>query len=196
MQYIDTKKLRELIDNYDQSREMLKKNAFVPGAGAPPPQGDPNAMPPGGGPPPLGGMPPGPPPPGGMPPGPPMDPSMMGMPPGGGPPPPGGMPPGGAPPMDPGMMPPGGGPPPPGGGGGVQPEVEGALADLAGGMDQLAQTAEAQQQQTEQLSKRMLDIEQRINEKDQEDKMKDAAPFEGSTKNQQQVALQDLADGV
>ena len=202
MQQLDIKELMSLCDQFDNGRALLKKQAFVPGAGAPPPQappvdpqtgmpidpntgqpmpppqgGDPNAMPPGGGPPPPGG-------PGGPPPG---DPNAM---------PPGG--PGGPPPDGAGGPPPdgAGGPPPPDGGGGVPPEVEGALTDMAGGLNQLAQASEAQQQQTDQLSKRMMDIEQRMDDKEKEEKLNEAAPFEGSTKTQKDVATTGLTDGL
>lgn len=175
MQRFDLTPILEAIDEFDKGWQHMDKAAFVPNAGAPGPQTQ--------GPPPMspeeqammaqGGMPPG------------------AMPPGG---------PGGPPPMSPeeqammaaqagGGMPPGGpaGPPPPQGGGGMPPEVEGMLSELAGGMQQVAQTVESQQQQTDEMAKRMLALEQRLDEKDNEDKMREAAPFEGSTRTPKDV---------
>lgn len=149
----------------------MRKSAMVPAPGGPPPQaggpppGDPNAGPPG---PPPGG-------PGGPPPG---DPN------------------GGPPPGDPnaGPPPPGGpGGPPPDGPGGMSPEVEATLSQLADGMGQVAQTVDQQQEMTAQMSKRMLDLEQRLDAKEKEDKMKESAPFEGSTRNGKSLSLAGIA---
>lgn len=176
---INTAEIREAIAAFNLGRAQLTKMAFVPGpapqgpaAGGPPP-GDPNMMPP----------PPG--DPNMMPP--PGDPSMM-PPPGGdpnamppGPPPPGG---------DPNMMPPppGGAPPPPGQGGGMPPELEQVLTDMAGGMQQISQTVEQQQATVEQLGSRQLEIENKLQELMQS--LNGPAPFEGSTKSQQDVEAQ------
>lgn len=153
---------------------------MVPAPGGPPPQaGGPPPGDPNGGPPPPGG-------PGGPPPG---DPN-------GGPPP--GDPNAGPPPGDPNGGPPPqggpGGPPPDGGqGGGMSPEAEATLSQLADGMGQVAQTVEQQQEMTAQMSKRMLDIEQRLDAKEKEDKMKESAPFEGSTRNGKSISLAGIA---
>ena len=55
------------------------------------------------------------------------------------------------------------GPPPPPPAGGIPPELEGALSQLAGGMDTVSQTVEQQQAQTDQLSQSMLAIEEELN---------------------------------
>lgn len=167
---INTAEIREAIAVFNLGRAQLTKMAFVPGpapqgpaAGGPPP-GDPNAMPPGEDP---NAMPPGPPP---------GDPNAM--PPGGAPPPPG----------DPNAMPPGGAPPPPGQGGGMPPELEQVLTDMAGGMQQISQTVEQQQATVEQLGSRQLEIENKLQELMQS--LNGPAPFEGSTKSQQDVEAQ------
>lgn len=171
---INTAEIREAIAAFNLGCAQLTKMAFVPGpapqgpaAGGPPPGGDPNMMPPPGDPnmmPPPGGdpnaMPPGPPPGG--------DPNMM-------PPPPGG---------DPNAMP----PPPPGQGGGMPPELEQVLTDMAGGMQQISQTVEQQQATVEQLGSRQLEIENKLQELMQS--LNGPAPFEGSTKSQQDVEAQ------
>ena len=89
------------------------------------------------------------------------------------------------PPGDPGMMPPPGdpnamppqGPPPPPPAGGIPPELEGALSQLAGGMDTVSQTVEQQQAQTDQLSQRMLAMEEELN--NLRASLNGPAPFEG-----------------
>lgn len=163
----DIENIKAIVEAFDQGREALTKFAFTPTAPpAPPatamppqgpPPGDPNAMPPQD--------------PNMMPPGdpnamPPQDPNMM-------------------PPQDPNMAPPPGDPnampmppqgPPPAGG--VPPELEGALSQLAGGMDAVAQTVEEQQSQTDQLSQRMLSMEEEIN--NLRASLKGPAPFEGA----------------
>ena len=126
----------------------------MPPGGAPPM--DPNAMPPGAMPPPPGD--PNAMPPGAMPP--PGDPNAM--PPGD----PNAVPP---PPADPNAMPPGGS--------GISPELESAISQLAGGMTSVSQTVEAQQAQTDQLSQRMLAMEEELNKMKTE--LKAPAPFEG-----------------
>ena len=108
-----------------------------------------------------------PPPPGGpgMPP--PGDPGMM-------PPPPGAMPP---PPGDPGMMPP---PPggPQGGPGGMNigGEFERKLAELFGGVDQMAQVMTQQEKKIEVMGSRLEQLEKLIDK--QNAALKDPAPFE------------------
>lgn len=179
MQRFDLNQIYDAIDSFDKSCARMDKMAFVPGAQAPPPMaeqgGDPAMAQQGGAPP--------------------MDPNMM---------PQGGDPnmmqqQGMAPAMaqggDPNMMPPQGGDPdmaqqqpPAGGGGGLSPEVEGALSELAGGVQQVAQTVESQQQQTEQMAKRMLALEQGLNEVKLEAKNRQPMPYEGSTKTIRDIA--------
>lgn len=160
----DIENIKAIVEAFDAGREALTKLAFTPTAAPAPPA---TAMPPQG------------PPPG--------DPGMM-PPPGAPMPPPGdpnAMPPQGPPPGDPGMMPPGDpnamppqGPPPPPPAGGIPPELEGALSQLAGGMDTVSQTVEQQQAQTDQLSQRMLAMEEELNNMRAE--LKGPAPFEGT----------------
>lgn len=174
----DIENIKAIVEAFDEGRTALTKFAFTPTASpAPPatamppgpPPGDPGMMPPPGDP---NAMPPQGPPPG--------DPGMM--------PPPGdpnAMPPQGPPPGDPGMPPPPGdpntmppqGPPPPPPAGGIPPELEGALSQLAGGMDTVSQTVEQQQAQTDQLSQRMLAMEEELNSL--RSSLKGPAPFEG-----------------
>lgn len=164
---IDTKQLRQAISAFDQGIAALEKNAFVP---APPPQG-PAA--------------------GGPPPGAPMDPAMGGMPVD----PNTGMPidPNTGMPIDPAMMqggapmppPPGAAPagPPPGPqGGGLSPEIEKMLSDMANGIQGVVDTATNQQQIIDTMSQRLLDLETKMNEMTQA--LDGPAPFEGSTKTQ------------
>lgn len=188
---INLENVRNAIKAFDASWQQMHKFAMVPGpagpppqAGGPPPGGDPNAMPPGAMPP--GGAPPPGMDPNAMPPGgaPPMGPDGQPMPPGGDP---NAMPPGG----DPNAMPPGGDPNAQGGG--MPPEAEAALSQLADGMGQVAQTVEQQQEATAQMSKRMLDLEQRLDAKEKEDKLKESAPFEGSTRNGKSISLKSIA---
>lgn len=154
----DIENIKAIVDAFDEGRAALTKFAFTPAAPPAPPA---TAMPPQG------------PPPG--------DPGMM--PPGAMPPPPGD--PNAMPPQDPNMAPPPGdpnamppqGPPPPPPAGGIPPELEGALSQLAGGMDSVAQTVEEQQSQTDQLSQRMLAMEEEIN--NLRASLKGPAPFEG-----------------
>lgn len=166
----DIENIKAIVNAFDEGRAALTKFAFTPTAPpAPPatamppqgpPPGDPNAMPP-------------------------QDPGMMPPPgdPGAMPPPPGD--PNAMPPQDPNMAPPPGdpnamppqGPPPPPPAGGIPPELEGALSQLAGGMDSVAQTVEEQQSQTDQLSQRMLAMEEEIN--NLRASLKGPAPFEG-----------------
>lgn len=161
----DLEQIKAIVNAFDEGRETLTKFAFTPAAppappmtAGPPPGApmDPNAMPPQG------------PPPG--------DPNAMS---------PQGPPPGA--PMDPNAMPPGGdpgAPPPPGPdggapqGGGIPPELENALSQLAGGMDSVSQTVEEQQAQTDQLSQRMLAMEEELNSL--RSSLKGPAPFEGA----------------
>lgn len=151
----DIENIKAIVEAFDAGREALTKLAFTPTAAPAPPA---TAMPPQG------------PPPG--------DPGMM--PPGAPMPPPGdpnAMPPQGPPPGDPNAMPPQGPPPPPPAGG-IPPELEGALSQLAGGMDTVSQTVEQQQAQTDQLSQRMLAMEEELNNMRAE--LKGPAPFEGT----------------
>lgn len=84
---------------------------------------------------------------------------------GGPPPPPPGGPQGGPPPPPPGGDPGAGAPPPPGPqGGGLPPELEQLLGDLANGVQGMAQTQEQQQGALDQLSKRLLDMEGQVND--------------------------------
>lgn len=153
----DIENIKAIVNAFDEGRAALTKFAFTPAAPPAPPA---TAMPPQG------------PPPG--------DPGMM--PPGAMPPPPGD--PNAMPPQDPNMAPPPGDPnamppqgPPPAGG--IPPELEGALSQLAGGMDSVAQTVEEQQSQTDQLSQRMLAMEEEIN--NLRASLKGPAPFEGGS---------------
>lgn len=164
----DIENIKAIVNAFDEGRAALTKFAFTPTAPpAPPatamppqgpPPGDPGMMPPPGDP---NAMPPQ--DPNAMPPQgdpnamPPQDPNMM-------------------PPQDPNAMPPQGTPPPPPAGG-IPPELEGALSQLAGGMDSVAQTVEEQQSQTDQLSQRMLAMEEEIN--NLRASLKGPAPFEG-----------------
>lgn len=157
----DIETIKAIVNAFDEGRAALTKFAFTPTAPPAPPMTaqppmDPNAMPPAD----PNAMPPaGPPPPGAMPPGPPPagDPNAM--------------PPAGPPPGDPGAP-----PPPPAGG--IPPELESALSQLAGGMDAVSQTVEEQQAQTDQLSQRMLAMEEEINTL--RSSLKGPAPFEGA----------------
>lgn len=182
--------LDEILNTFDAGRSALKKHAFI---SAGPPQGPASAPPPGGPPPPGPGAPPppgpgAPPPPGGgqvdpntgLPIDPqsgmPMDPQTGQLidpqtgqpvpPPGpGAPPPPGG---------DPNA---GGAPPPPQEGGAVPPELENALSQMSSSVESVANTVEQQQQQSDELTKRMLTMEDELS-KLKED-LKNPAPFEG-----------------
>lgn len=175
----DIENIKAIVAAFDEGRTALTKFAFTPTASPAPPA---TAMPPQGPPPGDPGMAPPPGDPGMMPP-PPGDPNAM---PPQGPPPgdPNAMPPQGPPPGDPGMPPPGDpnamppqGPPPPPSAGGIPPELEGALSQLAGGMDTVSQTVEQQQAQTDQLSQRMLAMEEELN--NLRSSLKGPAPFEG-----------------
>lgn len=205
MQAINFDVLRATIGAWEKKASTLEKFAMVPGPQAPPPQGGPPVDPQTGMPiDPQTGMPVD--PQTGMPIDPqtgmPIDPQtgqpMQGPPPGGpgGPPPgPGGPPPGpgGPPPGDPnaggapGGPPPGPGGPPPEGGGGLGPEGEQILSEVAGGMQEMAQTVESQQQQMDQITERMLALEQKEQDRDNKEKLKEANPFEGSTKTRRDV---------
>lgn len=164
----DIENIKAIVEAFDAGRVALTKFAFTPTAPPAPPA---TAMPPQGPPPGDPGMAPPPVDPNAMPPQdpnamppqgdpnamPPQDPNMM-------------------PPQDPNAMPPQGTPPPPPAGG-IPPELEGALSQLAGGMDSVAQTVEEQQSQTDQLSQRMLAMEEEIN--NLRASLKGPAPFEG-----------------
>lgn len=177
----ELEKIAQIVNAFDEGREALTKFAFTPSAppappmtagpqGGPPagpPPGDPNAMPPGGAPPPG-------------------DPGMM------------------PPPGDPNMPPPGPGPegaegappPPPAGpeGGAIPPELENALSQLAGGMDTVSQTVEEQQAQTDQLSQRMLAMEEELNK--MKDSLKGPAPFETGAEDITPSALPDTSKPI
>lgn len=180
MQRFDLNQIFEAIDSFDKSCDRMDKMAFVPGAQAPPPMAEQQppmdpAMAQQGGDPAMmqqQGMDPammqqqG------------MDPAMMQQ---------QGMDPAMAQQqgMDPAMAQQ---QPPAGGGGGLSPEVEGVLSELAGGVQQVAQTVESQQQQTEQMAKRMLAMEQELNEVKMEAKNRQPMPYEGSTKTVRDIA--------
>ena len=157
---IDTKQLRQAISAFDQGIAILEKKAFVP---APPPQG------------PAAGAP--------------MDPAMAGMPVD----PNTGMPvdPNTGMPMDPSMMQGGAPMPPPGApipppappapqGGGLSPEIEKMLSDMANGIQGVVENATNQQQIIDTMSQRLLDLETKMNQMTQA--LDGPAPFEGSTK--------------
>lgn len=168
---VDVSILKESLNSLRYAHAALQKRAYTEmgapagpmlgGGGAPPM--DPNAMPPGGAPP----MDPNAMPPGGAPP---MDPNAMppmdpnAMPPGGAPPmDPNAMPPmdpNAMPPADPNAMPPGGAPP----AGGISPELQQMLTQLADGMGEVATTSAEQQTAIDQLAKQQLQLEQRMQE--------------------------------
>jgi chromosome segregation ATPase len=70
----------------------------------------------------------------------------------------------------------------------MPPELEQVLTDMAGGMQQISQTVEQQQATVEQLGSRQLEIENKLQELMQS--LNGPAPFEGSTKSQQDVEAQ------
>lgn len=161
VQHIDITELEKALTKFDNKVQEFSKAAFTQTAPPPPPVTQappPGAMPP----PPPGG--PGMPPPG--------DPGMM--------PPPGAMPP---PPGDPGMMPP---PPggPQGGPGGmtIGGEFERKLAELFGGVDQMAQVMTQQEKKIEVMGSRLEQLEKLIDK--QNAALKDPAPFEDEAEPQ------------
>ena len=161
VQHIDITELEKALTKFDNKVQEFSKAAFTQTAPPPPPVTQappPGAMPP----PPPGG--PGMPPPG--------DPGMM-------PPPPGAMP----PPGDPGMMPP---PPggPQGGTGGmtIGGEFERKLAELFGGVDQMAQVMTQQEKKIEVMGSRLEQLEKLIDK--QNAALKDPAPFEDEAEPQ------------
>lgn len=147
----DIKTVENILSAFDEGRELLTKYAFTPTAAPPPPM---TAAPPGGDP---NAMPPG----GAPPPG--MDPNAV--------PPEGGMPPG----ADPNAMPPGGAPPPEQGGQ-IPPQLEGMLSEMANGVQGLSQAVEEQQGTVDQLSQRLLALEEQ--QSSLRDELKSPAPFE------------------
>lgn len=171
--HFDINQLRKDLGIFDSAIEKL---AFTPQGPPPPPM---TAGPPPGAPP-MGpdGQP--------MPPmgpdGQPLPPEAAGMPPGGAPPmgPDGQpMPPdGGAPPMGPDgqPMPPDGGMPP---AGGVDPQLEGMLAQLADGVTGMGNEVQSQREQIDQLTRRLLQMEQQMSSF--QDGLKAPAPIEAST---------------
>lgn len=178
----DIETATKILDLFDKGREALTKHAFTPTG---PPAGPATAMP--AGPPP--GAPMGPAMAGGAPP-PPMDPNAM--PPGAPMPPPPGDP-NAMPPMDPAMAggpppPPGpeaGGPPPPAQGG-IPPQLESQLAQMAQGVGGVVEAVESQQANMDQMSDRMLELENKISDLSEEkavaqakEELKAPAGFEG-----------------
>lgn len=189
----DLETLNNIVALFDQGREALTKFAFTP-MGAPqgpamaPPPGDPAAqggMPPQGDPNAQGGMPPVD-PNTGMPidpaTGQPMDPNAQGgMPPQGDPAAQGGMP-----PADPAAQ---------GGGGAVSPELENALSQMSSSVESVANTVEEQQAHNDELTKRMLSMEDELSKLREE--LKAPAPFEGggNADNGGSEKLQAIAQG-
>ena len=159
VQHIDITELEKALTKFDNKVQEFSKAAFTQTAPPPPPVTQ--APPPGAMPPPPGD--PGMPPPG--------DPGMM-------PPPPGAMPP---PPGDPGMPPPGG---PQGGPGGMNigGEFERKLAELFGGVDQMAQVMTQQEKKIEIMGSRLEQLEKLIDK--QNAALKDPAPFEDEAESQ------------
>ena len=138
MSTVDVSILKESLNSLRYAHAALQKRAYTEmGAPAGPVLG-------GGGAPPMD--------PNAMPPGgaPPMDPNAM---------PP--MDPNAMPPMDPNAMPPGGAPP---AGGGISPELQQMLTQLADGMGEVATTSAEQQTAIDQLAKQQLQLEQRMQE--------------------------------
>ena len=108
-------------------------------------------------------------------------PPMTAMPPGAMPPPgmdPNAMPPGAMPPpgMDPNAMPPQGDPNTQGGNP-IPPQLEGLLSEMANGVQGLSQAMEEQQSTVDQLSQRMLALEEQ--QSSLRDELKSPAPFGG-----------------
>lgn len=152
---IDTNSIRQAIQAFNAGIDLLEKKAFVP---APPPQGPASGAPAG---PPQGPVDPN----TGMPidpnTGAPMDPAAMG----------------GAP------MPPGPGAPAPAPapqGGGMSPELESMLSEMASGMQGVTETLNNQQQIIDTLAQRLADLEGKADQLN--NALSGPAPFEGSTK--------------
>jgi hypothetical protein len=70
----------------------------------------------------------------------------------------------------------------------MPPELEQVLTDLGGGMQEMAQTVEQQQVTVEQLGKRQLELENMLQE--MKSMLNGPAPFEGSTKNTQDLSAE------
>lgn len=169
MNYFDVNKLKEELNTFDK---LLEKMAFTPTSAPPPPM---TQMPPQGGQPPMDpamaqGAPPMPPQEGQ----PPMDPAAMQ---GGQPPMDPAMAQGGQPPMDPAAMQ-GGAPAP----GGMDPQFEGALAELAQGTQKLGEEVGAQRDQIDQLTQRLLQMEQQMSQL--QDGLKQPAPADAAPEEQ------------
>lgn len=189
---MDVKYLRKTLASFDAGIEALCKQAFVPApapagpaTGAPPmdPAMDPAMA--------GGGAPMPPPGPGGMPVDPntgmPIDPAT-GMP----------IDPNTGAPMDPAAMQGGGAPmPPPGPGagappaGGMPPELEGMLSEMANGVTSLSEMFQNQQATIDQLATRLQELEGKSNEL--HEMLNGPAGFEGSTKTPDTAGPQDSA---
>lgn len=195
---MDVNYLRKTLASFDAGIAALCKQAFVP---APAPAGPATGAPPmdpamaGGGapmpPPPGAGMPMPPPGPGGMPVDPatgmPIDPAT-GMP----------IDPNTGAPMDPAAMQGGGAPmPPPGPGagappaGGIPPELEGMLSEMANGVTSLSEMFQNQQATIDQLATRLQELEGKSNEL--HEMLNGPAGFEGSSKTPGTAGPQDSA---
>ena len=163
---IDTNSIRQAIQAFNAGIDLLEKKAFVP---APPPQGPASGAP--------AGPPPGPVDPNtGMPidpnTGAPMDPAAMG----------------GAP------MPPGPGAPAPAPapqGGGMSPELESMLSEMASGMQGVTETLNNQQQIIDTIAQRLADLEGKTDQLNSA--LSGPAPFEGSTKTPHTAGPEDSA---
>ena len=159
---IDTNSIRQAIQALNTGITLLEKKAFVP---APPPQGPATGAP--------AGPPPGPVDPNtGMPidpnTGAPMDPAAMG----------------GAPMPSPG-------PAPAPQGGGISPELEAMLSEMASGMQGVTETLNNQQQIIDTLAQRLAELEGKADELN--NALSGPAPFEGSTKTQHTAGPEDSA---
>lgn len=194
---MDVNYLRKTLASFDAGIEALCKQAFVP---APAPAGPATGAPPmdpamaGGGapmpPPPGAGMPMPPPGPGGMPVDPatgmPIDPAT-GMP----------IDPNTGAPMDPAAMQGGAPMPPPGPGagappaGGIPPELEGMLSEMANGVTSLSEMFQNQQATIDQLATRLQELEGKSNEL--HEMLNGPAGFEGSSKTPGTAGPQDSA---
>lgn len=194
---MDVNYLRKTLASFDAGIAALCKQAFVP---APAPAGPATGAPPmdpamaGGGapmpPPPGAGMPMPPPGPGGMPVDPatgmPIDPAT-GMP----------IDPNTGAPMDPAAMQGGAPMPPPGPGagappaGGMPPELEGMLSEMANGVTSLSEMFQNQQATIDQLATRLQELEGKSNEL--HEMLNGPAAFEGSTKTPGTAGPQDSA---
>ena len=177
---MDVNYLRKTLASFDAGIEALCKKAFVP---APAPAGPATGAPPmdpamaGGAPMPMPS-----PGPGGMP----VDPAT-GMP----------IDPNAGAPMDPAAMQGGAPMPPPGPGagappaGGIPPELEGMLSEMANGVTSLSEMFQNQQATIDQLATRLQELEGKSNEL--HEMLNGPAGFEGSTKTPGTAGPQDSA---